>query len=50
MYSRLLSTWFDFDRYVGVILPREEGKASVETTPKKVKKTKALVRTGQVPY
>lgn len=33
------------NRYIGVILPREEGKVAIETSPnKKLKKTKALVR------
>jgi hypothetical protein len=27
-----------------VILPREEGKAAIDTSPKKIKKTKSLVR------
>lgn len=32
------------NRYIGVILPREEGKSSIENSPKKIKKAKALVR------
>merc|ERR1740128_1416455 len=32
------------NRYIGVILPREEGKATIDTSPKKIKKTKTLVR------
>lgn len=31
-------------RYIHVILPREEGKAAIDTSPKKIKKTKSLVR------
>ena len=35
------------NRYISVILPREEGKVAVEMSPKKIKKTKALVRPNQ---
>ena len=31
------------NRYIHVILPREEGKAAIDTSPKKIKKTKTLV-------
>ncbi len=31
-----------------MILPREEGKAAIDTSPKKIKKTKSLVRTKNV--
>ena len=39
---------FFFLRYIGVILPREEGKPAIEVSPKKIKKAKALARAGQV--
>jgi hypothetical protein len=43
----VLSDFFPF-RYIHVILPREEGKAAIDTSPKKIKKTKSLVRAKNV--
>ena len=46
--QRLVGSGCRSFRYIHVILPREEGKAAIDTSPKKIKKTKSLVRSGNI--